>query len=100
MKKRKQASIAAGAFSGAGTGASIGTAIAPGVGTAVGGALGAIGGGFAGMLAADADAEDPENQEMERQARGMQMFRANMSRAMKARRGGSGSFGEMLNGAA
>ena len=97
MNKRKKASIAAGGFSGMGTGATIGTAIAPGIGTAIGAGLGAIGGGFAGLLGAEADEEDPENLEMERQARGMQMFRANMSRALKARRGGGGSFGVSSN---
>lgn len=95
-RKKRNSAIASGALGGAGTGAAAGSVAGP-WGAAIGAGIGAIGGGFAGYMASEADDEDPENQEIERRARGMQMFRANLSRALKGRRQPA-TFGEMLNG--
>lgn len=94
--KSGRASIATGALSGAGTGAAAGAAFGP-WGAAIGAGVGALGGGFAGYMANEADEEDPMAKEERRRAKGMEMFRAAMGRALAARKGRS--FGEMVNGA-
>lgn len=96
------ASFLGGGIKGAATGAAIGSAV-PIVGTGIGALAGGLLGGFGSLLGDSADQDalenDPEYQAMKRRERGLSMFRANVGRAMKARRQPA-TFQEALNGPA
>lgn len=100
--KRNTSSLLGGGIKGAAAGAAIGSVV-PGIGTAIGALGGGLLGGLGSLLGASADEDamedDPEYQALKRREKGLSMFRANVGRALRARKQPA-NFGEMLNGPA